>query len=179
MEDLPNAEALLTDPGLELVPKTQEALPPAPPSRLTPVLIDYVLYVENPAYQPPPNSRGRPTSQPAKQWNKMVQKPNLGPSAINLEACTWHFFQNQVIVHICGNKEHMAKFLDEANALGKITWYGLVYGHATYGVSHLFQVKNASDFSEITKASAAAPNKKVGFKLTMVDPCEDQKYSAK
>ncbi|OAV88677.1 hypothetical protein PTTG_28955 [Puccinia triticina 1-1 BBBD Race 1] len=72
MEDLPNAEALLTDPGLELVPKTQEALPPAPPSRLTPVLIDYVLYIENPAYQPPLNSRGQPTSQPAKQWNKMV-----------------------------------------------------------------------------------------------------------
>ncbi|OAV88793.1 hypothetical protein PTTG_28919 [Puccinia triticina 1-1 BBBD Race 1] len=109
----------------------------------------------------------------------MVQKPNIGPLAINLEACTWRFFQNQVIVHICGNKEHMAKFLDEVNALGKITWYSLVYGHATYGVSHLFQVKNASDFSEITKASAAAPNKKVGFKITMVNPCEDQKYSAK
>ncbi|OAV88792.1 hypothetical protein PTTG_28918 [Puccinia triticina 1-1 BBBD Race 1] len=55
MEDLPNAEALLTDPGCKLVPKTQEALPP---SRITPVLIDYVLYVKNPAYQPPLNSHG-------------------------------------------------------------------------------------------------------------------------
>ncbi|OAV90544.1 hypothetical protein PTTG_28278 [Puccinia triticina 1-1 BBBD Race 1] len=178
MEDLPNPESLL-------IPKTQAAPPPGqvqeapPPCQVTPFHIDYVLYVENIIYQPPPTSRGQTTAPPANQWMKMVRKPSLGPLAMNIQALSWRLFQNQVIIHICGNKENLAKFLDESNALGDITWYGSIYGHATYGVSHLFQVKNASDFSEITRAAAAAPNKKVAFKLTMVDPCEDQKDSAK
>ncbi|OAV94437.1 hypothetical protein PTTG_26964 [Puccinia triticina 1-1 BBBD Race 1] len=177
-EDLPNPESLL-------IPETQEAPPPdraqeaPPPGRVTPVHINYVLYVENTIYQPPPSSRGRTTAQPAKQWMKMVCKSSLGPLEISIQALSWRLFQNQVIIHICGNKENLAKFLNDLNTLGDITWYRSIYGHATYGVSHLFQVKNASDFSEFTRAAAAAPNKKVGFKLTMVDPREDQKDSAK
>ncbi|OAV93931.1 hypothetical protein PTTG_27149 [Puccinia triticina 1-1 BBBD Race 1] len=99
----------------------------------------------------------------------MVCKSSLGPLEINIQALLWRLFQNQVIIHICGNKENLAKFLDNSNTLGNITWYGSIYGHATYGVSHLFQVKNVSYFSEFTRAAAAAPNKKVGFKLIMVD----------
>ncbi|OAV91158.1 hypothetical protein PTTG_28046 [Puccinia triticina 1-1 BBBD Race 1] len=158
--------------------RVQEAPPPGrvqeapPPGQVTPVHIDYVLYVENTIYQPPPSSR-------AKQWMKMVRKSSLGPLEINIQALLWRLFQNQVIIHICGNKENLAKFLDDSNALGDITWYGSIYRHATYGVSHLFQVKNASNFSKFTRAAAAAPNKKVGFKLTMVDPHKDQKDSAK
>ncbi|KAA1066938.1 hypothetical protein PGT21_012167 [Puccinia graminis f. sp. tritici] len=151
-----------------LCPETQpdEAVTTTPPpSRMAPITIQCLLFLENDHNLGP--------LEPIVQWTKVTSPSVPTPWKTNLQSMDWKQFQDGALIFLSRSTAYLLPAMQCANIGKTISWFASIGNHPKYRSPHGIRLKGQLDYLAFGAVARAAYPAEVKFRLIMKDPRDD------